>query len=214
MTTHGSDMIFYHTPDQDATIIYLVSLVLAYLIYPLLGWMADVCFTRYSFVRASFLAMIVSMIMLIVAGILFLTKPDRSYFLLSGLSELLLRSASYMYLMLGILLYFSSCTLSVKPTDNPFDQLHSYEFVTILIACASVQLSSASWGVGILVGFKQHLNIDRTGDHPLKLIYQVLRYAWKHKWYAWNLCQMVMPGAFTYWEDDVPPRIDLGMNKY
>ena len=86
MTTLGSDMIFYHTADQDATIIYLVSLVLAYLIYPLLGWMADVCFTRYSFVRASFLAMIVSMIMLIVAGILFLTKPVRSYFLLSGLS--------------------------------------------------------------------------------------------------------------------------------
>ena len=40
MTTLGSDMIFYHTADQDATIIYLV---LAYLIYPLLGWMADVC---------------------------------------------------------------------------------------------------------------------------------------------------------------------------
>ena len=59
--TLGSDMIFYHTADQDATIIYLVSLVLAYLIYPLLGWMADVCFTRYSFVRASFLAMTVSM---------------------------------------------------------------------------------------------------------------------------------------------------------
>ena len=45
MTTLGSDMIFYHTADQDATTIYLVSLVIAYLLYPLLGWMADVYFT-------------------------------------------------------------------------------------------------------------------------------------------------------------------------
>ena len=59
----------------------------------------------------------------------------------------------------------------------------------------------------LLVEFKRHLNIDRTGDHPLKLIYQVLKYAWKHK----------VPehrSAFTYWEEDIPPRIDLGKNKY
>ena len=88
--------------------------------------------------------------------------------------------------------------------------IHSYEFVitcTILIVFASIQLFSASCGVGLLVGFKRHLNIDRTGDHPLKLIYQVLRYVWKHK------CPENR-SAFTYWEEDIPPRIDLGKSKY
>ena len=92
MTTLGSDMIFYHTADQDATTIYLVSLVIAYLLYPLLGWMADVYFTRYSFVRASFISTIAAMGLLIVSGVLFLTSPEQLYFLLSGFSIIICRN--------------------------------------------------------------------------------------------------------------------------
>ena len=219
MTTLGSDMIFYHTADQDATTIYLVSLVIAYLLYPLLGWMADVYFTRYSFVRASFISTIAAMGLLIMSGILFLTSPERLYFLLSGFSiiicliglglfestaiqfgmDQMLEASSeqlstfihwyywscylgqlmIFYLMLGILAYFSDCSLQLEPTENLSRKLHSYEFVitcTILIACAVIQLLSACCGLGLLIGFKRHLNIDRTGDHPLKLIYQVLKY--------------------------------------
>ena len=43
--------------------------------------------------------------------------------------------------------------------------------------------------------------------HPFKNIYKVLKYSWKHK----------VPehrSAFTYWEEDIPRRIDLGKNKY
>ena len=250
MTTLGSDMIFYHMADQDATTIYLVSLVIAYLLYPLLGWMADVYFTRYSFVRASFISTIAAMGLLIMSGILFLTSPERLYFLLSGFSiiicliglglfestaiqfgmDQMLEASSeqlstfihwyywscylgqlmILYLILGILAYFSDCSLRLEPTENLSRKLHSYEFVitcTILIACAVIQLLSACCGLGLLIGFKRHLNIDRTGDHPLKLIYQVLKYAWQHK----------VPehrSAFTYWEEDIPPRIDLGKHKY
>ena len=55
----------------------------------------------------------------------------------------------------------------------------------------------------MLVRYKRQLNIDRTGEHPLKLIYRVLRYAWNHT------CPENR-SAFTYWEEDIPPRIDLG----
>ena len=54
---------------------------------------------------------------------------------------------------------------------------------------------------------KKHFYIQKAGLNPFKNIYKVLKYSWKHK----------VPehrSAFTYWEDDIPRRIDLGKNKY
>ena len=54
---------------------------------------------------------------------------------------------------------------------------------------------------------KRHLYILRAGLNPFKNIYRVLKYSWNHK----------VPehrSAFTYWEEDIPHRIDLGKNKY
>ena len=54
---------------------------------------------------------------------------------------------------------------------------------------------------------KRHLYILRAGLNPFKNIYKVLKYSWNHK----------VPqhrSAFTYWEEDIPRRIDLGKNKY
>ena len=55
---------------------------------------------------------------------------------------------------------------------------------------------------------KKHFYIQRSGlFNPFKNIYRVLKYSWKHK----------VPehrSAFTYWEEDIPPRIDLGKDKY
>ena len=44
-------------------------------------------------------------------------------------------------------------------------------------------------------------------NNPLKLIYQVLKYAAKNKYPR-------LRSAFTYWEDKPYSRIDLGKNKY
>ena len=54
---------------------------------------------------------------------------------------------------------------------------------------------------------KKHFYIQRAGLNPFKTVYKVLMYSWKHK----------VPehrSAFTYWEEDLPLRIDLGKNKY
>ena len=54
---------------------------------------------------------------------------------------------------------------------------------------------------------KKHFYIQKTGLNPFKNIYSVLKYSWKHK----------VPehrSAFTYWEEDIPRRIDLGKTKY
>ena len=54
---------------------------------------------------------------------------------------------------------------------------------------------------------RKHLYIQKAGLNPFKNIYKVLKYSWKHK----------IPenrSALTYWEEDIPRRIDLGKNKY
>ena len=75
-------------------------------------------------------------------------------------------------------------------------------FTAVAILCLAA--------VGSLVLFhksKRHLYILRAGLNPFKNIYKVLKYSWNHK----------VPehrSAFTYWEEDIPHRIDLGKNKY
>ena len=59
----------------------------------------------------------------------------------------------------------------------------------------------------VLLRCKKHLSIEPAGNNPFATVYQVLKYSWKHK----------VPerrSAFTYWEEDIPRRIDLGKNKY
>ena len=54
---------------------------------------------------------------------------------------------------------------------------------------------------------KKDFFIQEAGFNPFKMVYKVLKYSWKHK----------VPehrSAFTYWEEDIPRRIDLGKNKY
>ena len=64
--------------------------------------------------------------------------------------------------------------------------------------------------IAIMVKFcctKNFFYNQKAGLNPFKNIYKVLKYSWKHK----------VPehrSAFTYWEEDIPRRIDLGKNKY
>ena len=54
---------------------------------------------------------------------------------------------------------------------------------------------------------RKYFYIQKAGLNPFKNIFKVLKYSWKHK----------VPehrSAFTYWEEDIPRRIDLGKNKY
>ena len=65
----------------------------------------------------------------------------------------------------------------------------------------------AAVGVFLLQHYKRHLNMDHVGHSPFTMIYRIVKYAWQHK------CP-VNRSAFTYWENDIPSRIDLGKNKY
>ena len=60
MTVIGSDNEFYHAAHRSGVLIVLASQAVGYLFYPLLGWLADVYFTRYKFILYSFITMIVT----------------------------------------------------------------------------------------------------------------------------------------------------------
>ena len=54
---------------------------------------------------------------------------------------------------------------------------------------------------------KHYLNTARISRNSLQNIFLVLKYSWQHT-FPENR------SAFTYWEEDIPARIDFGKNKY
>ena len=245
----------YHTIRVSGTLSYLVSQAIAYLLYPFLGWLADVYFTRYKFVKYSFIGMITGCILMCACATaaLKVSEPKdhiHSYFLaLGGLSLVICLVSSGMFestaiqfgmdqmleessdklscfihwyfwssflgklaltlLMIGGLVYYSDCVISAD-IDTIHQDFHIYEITAaniLIILMSALQLLTALFGLFYLIHSKKHLNIDRTGDNPIILLYKVLKYAWTHKYPEHR-------SAFTYWEEDIPKRIDLGKNKY
>ncbi len=51
------------------------------------------------------------------------------------------------------------------------------------------------------------LIMEPKSPQSFKTIYQVLKFAWKHK-------SPLNRSALTYWEEDIPSRMDLGKSRY
>ena len=245
MSLIGSDIALRHTVPMNGTILFSVTQAVSCLLYPLLGWMADVYFTRYKFVLLSFITMILGSVVMAIAAVSIMMFPQiksalypipaltivicfigiglfESTAIQFGMDQMLEASSDklstfihwyYWSSKLGSLVIICICYAVLFYFQNCIIAINEIELSKIQIASigglfsSGLQLVCAGTGLCLLVCYKRQLNIDRTGDHPLKLIYQVLKYAWKHK------CPENR-SAFTYWEEDIPPRIDLGKNKY
>ena len=91
-------------------------------------------------------------------------------------------------------------------TSKSYDRSY-YVRAPLMMSAALLQTIMASVSFIVLLRCKKHLSIEPAGNNPFATVYQVLKYSWKHK----------VPerrSAFTYWEEDIPRRIDLGKNKY
>ena len=245
MSLVGSDIALRHTIGVNSMILFSVTQAVSSLLYPLLGWMADVCFTRYKFVLLSFITMILGSMVLAVGDVSIMMFPQIRSVLYSipalyiiicfigiglfestaiqfGMDQMLEASSDKLstfihwyywssklgnlviiYIGYAVILYFQTCIIEINELDVSMIQIENI----VGLFSSGLQLVCAGTGLCLLVCYKRQLNIDQTGDHPLTLIYQVLKYAWKHK------CPENR-SAFTYWEEDIPPRIDLGKNKY
>ena len=79
MSLAGSDVTFYHDIARSGAVIVCSCKAVSYLLYPLLGWMADVCFTRYKFVLVSFIATILSSVLIVVTSALVYELPEHRH---------------------------------------------------------------------------------------------------------------------------------------
>ena len=255
VTIIGSDFLFYHSAPHIA-FGFFASQVIAYLLYPLLGWISDVYFTRYNVLRLAFIILIAGS-----AVFLFVTSTglfrnfselgqQRWLIIVAGLSALILCRAGLglfeanaiqfgmdqileassdqlstfihwyywsfslghlaVYYMAGsVAIYYSECQIhfNILHPKKSYDKYNYKIYYACLFGIGVVQGALAIAGLFLLVCNKKYLNIEVPHYNPLRLVYQVLKYSWKHT------CPENR-SAFTYWEEDIPPRIDLGKSKY
>ena len=236
-----------------------VILGLLFLSYPLLGYIADVCLTRYRTLKSSFIFLIVGctigLIVFLVILPVSLTEmleqrslfnKDKNYVhaalvvsasiplialittgvglfeanaIQFGLDQLLEAPTPKLIAFINwyywthnvVQLVVMYLTMGWKLTQAILHSISSYEAHLIknsLFFTAVAIIGLAAVGSLVLLHrSKRHLYVLRAGLNPFKNIYKVLKYSWNHK----------VPehrSAFTYWEEDIPRRIDMGKNKY
>ena len=237
-----------HLEQDELSIIKIgttVLLGLTFLSYPFLGYIADVCLTRYRTLKCSFIFLIVGCTigqLLLVIIIIFATLTNKfdvsiNYNIILILPIILITTG--VGLFEANALQFGLDQLLEAPTPKLIAFIHWYywtrnavqlvvTYLTIgwlpmnkalsrheeritrdtLITVLVITLVLAAVGSLVLLHIsKHHFDIQRAGLNPFKNIYKVLKYSWNHK----------VPehrSAFTYWEEDIPRRIDLGKNKY
>ena len=107
------------------------------------------------------------------------------------------------YIAMGTFLYFENCRFQMDHVDKLFDTIMNV-FVLIISSIGTVIFIFA---VVYIYWSKQSHQNDQKSRNPMKIICEVLKYSWKHK-------IPELRSALTYWENDIPSRIDLGKNKY
>ena len=227
-----------------------------FLSYPLLGYIADVCLTRYRTLKCSFTFLIIGCVMGLIVSLITIFVSLREIFVgkISLFSE-----AEYYVEVLPVLpliilittgvglfeanaIQFGLDQLLEAPTPKLIAFIHWYYWThnvvqliamyltvgwlaieasetllsryerqiiqnTLSFTIAGILSLAAVGSLVLLHKSKRHLYLLRAGLNPFKNIYRVLKYSWNHK----------VPehrSAFTYWEEDIPRRIDLGKNKY
>ena len=109
--------------------------------------------------------------------------------------------------MMCALLFMETCTVQAQVDSLKFAA--KYVFFYAFIVLLALQLLATFAATLSLYKLKKQLTIEPTGRNPFTTVYKVLQY---------------MPGSTSalrdavpspiYWEEDIPPRIDLGKSKY
>ena len=195
---------------------------------PLSGWLADAKFGNYKVFRVGAVLLFISTVM---------------NCLLLILEELVWESSlvlKWVHLLLGSSLFVvSGCACFVTALPLGLDQMPDASsssitsYITWFVCCIFFEffllkvfttiddidkriylvlalISTFCLGVLLVSNFllsPKWLIIEPKSPQSLKTIYQVLKFAAKHK-------APLNRSALTYWEEDIPSRIDLGKSKY
>ena len=186
------------------------------------GWLADVYFERYKVLRWSIIIMWISSLLLTTTFVVEEMVTFTNYYQLVFLSSL---GIGYGMFQANIL-QFGLDQLTDSSTDeivsfvywyafSAFGSAISIQFLLVfttscsqynlmapLMVCMALSVVASSLFLCNKVFTKEPVS-----QNPFKLIYRVLKYAFKHK-YAHQR------SAFTYCEDELPSRLDFGKSKY
>ena len=208
-------------PPMVASIVFDVCYCLFFLSFPLVGLLADVWIGRYKAITAG---IIMCFLAWIFAGIGHIVKDVfdfRSiFFVLYGMAYLI-ELVGYTNFKANIVQY--NIDQLVGASADELSTVIYWHCFSIPLVFAVLQLchcltdsfipSYIISGVSVSIVlvthslFKHWLENISLIDNPIKLIVRVLNYARKHK-YPENR------SALTYWEEEVPSRLDLGKEKY
>ena len=113
------------------------------------------------------------------------------------------------YMTIGGFVYMNDCKIQGKDLSNLRQIKNSlnYYLFLIIISLSIVQILAVSFGYIITSWSRLHHIENQQSRNSLKIIFQVLKYSYHHKYPERR-------SAFTYWENDIPSRIDLGKEKY
>ena len=205
---------------QSSNGVYFVILTAMGLSIPLAGWLADVCFGRYKVLSCSlwiiWISSMLSTMVLVVTDIV----PFRHSNILV-LALLIPEGIGYGIFQVNIIQFGIDQLTDASTTQfKSFVAWYSWTFIAsglivyYLLTCIEYKLlipllicGNLTLAVTLQLLLNHHLIKEPTTQNPFKLIYEVITHAIRHK-------HPRQRSAFTYCEEGIPSRIDLGKSKY
>ena len=202
------------------------ALAVARLFFPLAGFLADVQFGRYKMIIVSLGVVWISSVFSFLATILYssVKEPTVLYVFAVLAVPLLLVGLAGFY---SNIVQFGTDQLQTASSEQLSLFIHWLVWVhylggsiaQILISTGCIPLETGAYvlqpltlvfvTVVLVTSFfvRHWLYRERTVHNPYKMVYKVLKFAWRHKY-------PIHRSALTYWEDKLPSRIDFGKEKY
>ena len=225
---------------------------LVYLLYPVCGWIAEVCFSNFKMIKCSFVILLMSSVTIVILSIVYMvihpSYQTATYMYISGdviavtfvlittaglgmfesnaiqfgMDQMLDASSEQLssfihwyfwcahigplvlfYIAMGTFMYMETCRFQM---DHVYELSNTIiNFIVLIIS--SIETVIFIFALVYIYLSKQSHQNDKKSRNSMKIICEVLKYSWKHK----------IPekrSSLTYWESDIPSRIDLGKDKY
>ena len=206
----------------------LVQVVLVFY-YPFAGWLADVYFGRYKVMHAHLLLMWVGSVAIVLTLIVEYLYPQTTTVLnycvlLPAIIVLFIGRGGFLVTSLP----FGTDQMPDASGEETSAFIHWFIWAvfagrstplvcTIIFNCSNSDTEALvhSLIMSVFVSFalctnylfRSWLTIEPQSQNPMKTIVSVLKYAATHKY-------PTRRSAFTYWEEEIPSRVDLGKSKY
>ena len=203
------------------------------LFYPLAGWIADARVGRYKVMRVSIWCMWLGQCLLSLTFLLYLLLPKASASnYMKYAVHVFTFPLAFVTINVGLAgfqanaMQFGVDQMVDLSGDEVSSFIHWYYWSTnfggamlstfLSPVLAGYSLSTLVAGVNVLLmgcslllwyKLRDWFIIEPHGENPFKTVYDVIRFALKHR-------SPLYRSALTYWDDRPLPRLDLGKNKY